>query len=222
MSVNGNVYIFPGIPHLLKNGFEAVCVDIFRQLSTQRFFLLKCFVNLRETEIAESLNALVANHPEVSFGSYPDLFNAYYKTKITLESTSQEIAEKALKELQDILPVVQYDIEPTKDTMEKIKLFREGCQDAEMVGVLDEALKLVEKCLQDYQPDEVVVCFNGGKDCIVMLHLIHSHFAKHFPDSRLQARLPDGDSQIFILHVFGPSVLKDYGSAASATLRCKI
>ena len=187
VSVNGNVYIFPGIPHLLRNGFEAVCVDIFRQLSTQNFFLLKCFVNLRETEIAENLNSLVAKHPEVSFGSYPDLFNAYYKTKITLESSSQEIAERASRELQDILPVVRYDIEPTKDAMEKIKAFREGCEDAEMVKGLDEALKLVEKCFQDYQPNEVVVCFNGGKDCIVMLHLIHSHFAKHFPDARLQA-----------------------------------
>ena len=33
------------------------------------------------------------------------------------------------------------------------------------------------------------------------------------------ARLPDGDSQIIRLYVFGPSGLKDYGSA---TLRCKI
>ena len=31
--------------------------------------------------------------------------------------------------------------------------------------------------------------------------------------------LPDGDSQILRLYVFGPSGLKDYGSA---TLRCKI
>ena len=31
--------------------------------------------------------------------------------------------------------------------------------------------------------------------------------------------LPDGDSQILRSHVFGPSALKDYGSA---TLRCKI
>ena len=58
----------------------------------------------------------------MSFGSYPDLFNAYYKTKITLESTSQETAEKALREVQDTLPVVPYDIEPMKDTMEKIKV----------------------------------------------------------------------------------------------------
>ena len=34
-----------------------------------------------------------------------------------------------------------------------------------------------------------------------------------------RARLPDGDSQILRSYVFGPSGLKDYGSA---TLRCKI
>ena len=187
VSVNGNVYIFPGIPHLLRNGFEAVCVDIFRELSTQRFFLLKCFVNSRETEIAERLNSLVARHPEVSFGSYPDLFNSYYKTKITLEATSQEIAEKALRETEDILPVVRFDGEPTRDAMEKIEAFRSACDDAEMVRALDEAVKLVEKCFQEYRPEEVVVCFNGGKDCIVMLHLIHSHFVKHFPGAKLQA-----------------------------------
>ena len=35
----------------------------------------------------------------------------------------------------------------------------------------------------------------------------------------LQAWLPDGYSQIFRLYVFGPTGLKDYGSA---TLRCLI
>ena len=34
-----------------------------------------------------------------------------------------------------------------------------------------------------------------------------------------EAWLPDGDSHILRLYVFGPSGLKDYGSA---TLRCKI
>ena len=34
-----------------------------------------------------------------------------------------------------------------------------------------------------------------------------------------KAWLPDGYSQIFRLHAFGPSGLKDYGST---TLRCKI
>ena len=39
------------------------------------------------------------------------------------------------------------------------------------------------------------------------------------PVCGLLTRLPDGNSQIFRLYVFGPSGLKDYGSA---TLRCKI
>ena len=38
-------------------------------------------------------------------------------------------------------------------------------------------------------------------------------------DQTCKAWLPDGDSQMFSLYVFGPSGLKDYGSA---TLRCKI
>ena len=37
--------------------------------------------------------------------------------------------------------------------------------------------------------------------------------------TKFKARLPDGYSQIFRSYVFGPSGLKDYGSA---TLRCKI
>ena len=41
----------------------------------------------------------------------------------------------------------------------------------------------------------------------------------HFVSMLNQARLPDGYSQILRLYVFGPSGLKDYGSAA---LRCKI
>ena len=36
---------------------------------------------------------------------------------------------------------------------------------------------------------------------------------------RVETRLPDGDSQIFRFYVFGPSGLKDYGSAM---LCCKI
>ena len=38
-------------------------------------------------------------------------------------------------------------------------------------------------------------------------------------DADTKAWLPDGDSKIFRLYLFGPSGLTDYGSA---TLRCKI
>ena len=38
-------------------------------------------------------------------------------------------------------------------------------------------------------------------------------------EEMLQAWLPDGYGQLFILYVFGPSVLKGYGSAK---IQCKI
>ena len=55
----------------------------------------------------------------------------------------------------------------------------------------------------------------------------HKSIAEVFPQQQQkeatqqhqQAWLPDGYSQIFRSYVFGPSGLKDYGSA---TLRCKI
>ena len=43
--------------------------------------------------------------------------------------------------------------------------------------------------------------------------------ANLFMCRKIKARLPDGHSQILRLYVFGPSGLRDYGSA---TLRCKI
>ena len=35
-------------------------------------------------------------------------------------------------------------------------------------------------------PEEICVCYNGGKDCLVVLHLAHLHQNKHFPDKKLQ------------------------------------
>lgn len=36
----------------------------------------------------------------------------------------------------------------------------------------------IEECLSRYQPSEVCVSFNGGKDCSALLHLIHAAWTK--------------------------------------------
>ena len=41
----------------------------------------------------------------------------------------------------------------------------------------------MEECLERYSPSQVAVCFNGGKDCIVMLHLAHAAFSKRHPEA---------------------------------------
>ncbi|KZS19382.1 FAD synthase [Daphnia magna] len=38
--------------------------------------------------------------------------------------------------------------------------------------------KTIEECLSRYQPSEVCVSFNGGKDCSALLHLIHAAWTK--------------------------------------------
>ena len=180
----GNVYVFPGIPELLQRGFETVGEHLFRQLSSGRFYNRECFVACRETEIAHLLNDLVKKYSEVAFGSYPKLKHSYYKTKITIEAESPELADRVYQEAACLLPVIKFDQTPPALAMEKIeKLKTESSEDdGNFLTSLSEAQKTIEDCFSRYKPEEVIVCFNGGKDCIVMLHLVHAYFRKNFPD----------------------------------------
>ena len=55
-----------------------------------------------------------------------------------------------------------------------------------LLQVVEESLRVIADCFCQYSPSSVSVCFNGGKDCIVMLHLVHAHLQQHFPDCQLQ------------------------------------
>lgn len=41
------------------------------------------------------------------------------------------------------------------------------------------ALELVEKCISDFGPGNCAMSFNGGKDCIVVFHLLRAAMAHH-------------------------------------------
>lgn len=38
--------------------------------------------------------------------------------------------------------------------------------------------QVIEDCLSRYQPSEVCISFNGGKDCSALLHLVHAAWVK--------------------------------------------
>lgn len=40
-------------------------------------------------------------------------------------------------------------------------------------------LQLMHKVFQLYKPDEILLSFNGGKDCTVVLHMLHSFIEKN-------------------------------------------
>jgi molybdenum cofactor synthesis domain-containing protein len=95
-----NVYIFPGIPKILVNRFEAI-KERFREAP---FFLRAVYVKEGEGSIASLLNDLLRRFPDLLLGSYPVIDNPEYKVKLTLESKNPDYLEKALRELLSALP----------------------------------------------------------------------------------------------------------------------
>jgi molybdenum cofactor synthesis domain-containing protein len=95
-----NVYIFPGIPELLRRKFESVR-ERFRGVP---FALSRVFVKRHESDIAESLNALLHEFPELLLGSYPRMRKESYHVMLTLESRDAAYLQRALDSLLERLP----------------------------------------------------------------------------------------------------------------------
>lgn len=95
-----NVYIFPGIPEILRQKFETI-KERFREAP---FHLKKVFVRDSESAIAEMLHAVLNEYPQLMLGSYPVINVAEYKVMLTLESRDAEYLEGALRSLLGKLP----------------------------------------------------------------------------------------------------------------------
>ncbi|HEY7168036.1 MAG TPA: competence/damage-inducible protein A [Candidatus Binatia bacterium] len=95
-----NVYIFPGIPRILQERFEAI-KERFRE---KPYLLRNVFVKYGEGVIAATLNDLLARFPELLLGSYPVLDLPDYKVKVTLESKDPEYLKRALDSFVAALP----------------------------------------------------------------------------------------------------------------------
>ena len=98
--VIGNVYIFPGVPEIFRQKFDAI-KERFRE---QPYHLRSVFVRIGEGTLADFLNDLLKNYPLLLLGSYPEFSNPDYKVKVTLESKDGGYLERALTELVARLP----------------------------------------------------------------------------------------------------------------------
>ena len=95
-----NVYVFPGIPELLRRKFESIR-ERFRGVP---FEVSRVYVKRYESDIAESLNALLHEFPELLLGSYPRMRNESYHVMLTLESRDAGYLKRALDSLLERLP----------------------------------------------------------------------------------------------------------------------
>ena len=95
-----NVYVFPGIPELLRKKF----VSIRERFRGVPFVLKRVYVRRRESDIAAELNALLSAFPELLLGSYPHISEREFHVLLTLESRDPTTVQRALDDLLARLP----------------------------------------------------------------------------------------------------------------------
>lgn len=94
------IYIFPGIPDLVKRKFNAI-KGRFREAP---FYLIRLYLSARESAIAGHLRDTLTRFPALQIGSYPALKQTDHKILLTLESKDKPYLERALQDLLRLLP----------------------------------------------------------------------------------------------------------------------
>ncbi len=95
-----NVYVFPGIPSLLRAKFEGAR----ERFVGQKVYLRNLYVTCIETDIAQDLNELLGEFPDLMVGSYPRFSDEGFRTLITLESRDPAYVSRALDALVGRIP----------------------------------------------------------------------------------------------------------------------
>lgn len=103
-----NIFIFPGIPEIMRKDF-----DIVREKFRGDAYHLRIFyLQVLESELASTLHDLLADYPDIACGSYPVIGNPDWHVRVTLESRDVEYLESASEALRRRLdPAVIHAVE---------------------------------------------------------------------------------------------------------------
>lgn len=94
-----NVYIFPGVPDILRLKFDAL-KDEFR---CAPYHLVRVYTLESEEHLAARLEETVAQYPPVDIGSYPRFDTSEYRVMLTLQSKDEMALEGARQHLLSLL-----------------------------------------------------------------------------------------------------------------------
>ena len=171
-----NLFILPGVPNLLKKTFDVIRTDLFKLHAKQHQTVVKeCFIKSSEFVITEQLNHLVKKYSQATFGSYPEWTHNYYETKLTIEADNEALADQIVKEIEESMEVISYDKCPEVNANDKVtKLLIKLEEDKHFVEKVHESQKVIEECFNKYSDNEIAIAFNGGKDCMALLHMTHA------------------------------------------------
>uniref|UniRef100_A0A2D4N3L3 FAD synthase n=1 Tax=Micrurus spixii TaxID=129469 RepID=A0A2D4N3L3_9SAUR len=177
-----NVYIFPGIPSLMKRALDGLG-HLFQNEKTQ-FYTREIYVNVEETRIASVLNdANTKFWPRTNLGSYPDWVSNYHRVKLILDSDSEADLDEVHAFLMEHLPqgvVVPLIANPvSRAATDVYGLAESGSPLGQKVAA---SLRTVEEGLEKYSLSKICVGFNGGKDCTALLHLSYAAVQRRYPE----------------------------------------
>ncbi|TPP67546.1 FAD synthetase [Fasciola gigantica] len=175
-----NVYALPGVPNLFRTGFGMIKEHL--RDTRVKFYTRSVYVTRNETEIAGFLSALADKYsPDVSIGSYPAFHNSYYRVLVTLDSQNEGVLEEAHKEALAHLgsDIIDYEPNPVRRSAECV--YELATKPTDLGRRVLEAIQTIEKALDQYTLDQIVIGFNGGKDCTA-----HSSFS-HAVSSEAQS-----------------------------------
>ncbi|MFC1744588.1 competence/damage-inducible protein A [Candidatus Riflebacteria bacterium] len=92
-----NVFVFPGYPRYMKIGFEG----IEGLLPGKEKYCFNLVTYLDESIIAEAIEKLEKDFPQVNVGSYPDGYESCYRVRLDIFSFHQISFEKACETLKN-------------------------------------------------------------------------------------------------------------------------
>ncbi len=95
-----NVFIFPGVPELLRKKFESIR-ERFRGVPFQ---LKRVYVKRSESDLVPALTNLLREFPELLLGSYPRFQETAFRVMLTLESRDADYLRRALDSLLGQIP----------------------------------------------------------------------------------------------------------------------
>lgn len=95
-----NVFVFPGIPQLLRKKFLA----IEKLFNEPLIYLKKVYLKESESRIAPILNGIVGRYRNVKIGSYPEVDNMDYSVMLTFESLDNADLGSAFGDLLSCIP----------------------------------------------------------------------------------------------------------------------
>ncbi len=96
-----NTWVLPGVPEIFV---AKMCLVVAELGGAAAAVSRVVYTNLDEGVLKPLLDKVVADHPEVEIGSYPQWRHSLYKTKITFDCVDLERVEGAQAGLELILP----------------------------------------------------------------------------------------------------------------------